>query len=61
MSMHTTYSMQGTDWHARELCSAVHDRDHVSLMSVLASKPELAFYHRLNEGLGLREYLKRST
>ena len=28
---------------ARELSSAVHDRDHASFLNVLASKPELAF------------------
>ena len=26
----------------QELCSAVHDRDHVAILSTLASKPELA-------------------
>ncbi len=46
---------------ARELCSAVHDRDHASLLGVLASMPELALYHCVYEGPGFREYLQRST
>ena len=45
----------------RELCSAVHDRDHASLLSVLASRPELALYQRIYEGPGFRQYLQRST
>ena len=46
---------------AQELCSAVHDRDHASFLSMLASKPELALYQRIYEGPGFREYLQRST
>ena len=32
---------------ARELCSAVHDRDRASLLSVLASKPEPALSQKV--------------
>ena len=46
---------------ARELCCAVHDRDHASLLSVLAGRPELALYQRVYEGPGSRQYLQRST
>lgn len=46
---------------ARELCCAVHDRDHVSLLGVLGSRPELALYQRVYEGPGFRQYLQRST
>ena len=46
---------------ARELYSAVHDRDHALLLRVLASKPELALYGRVYEGPGLRRYLQRCT
>ena len=46
---------------ARELCSAVHDKDHASPLSVQASRPELALYQRVYEGPGYRQYLQRST
>ena len=46
---------------ARELCSAVHDRDHASFLGALASKPELALYQLIYEGPGFSEYLQRST
>ena len=44
----------------QELCGAVHDRDHKAFLSTLASKPELALYQRIYEGLGFKEYLQRS-
>ena len=46
---------------ARDLCSAVHDREHASLLSVLASKPALTLYHRLYGRSGFRHYLQQST
>ena len=46
---------------ARELCSALHDRDHASFLGALASKPELALYQRIYEGPGFKEYLQHST
>ena len=45
---------------ARELSSAVHDRDHTSFLSLLASRPELALHQRVYEGPRLKHYLQRS-
>ena len=46
---------------ALDLCSAVHDRDHATFLSMLTSRPELALYEHIYEGPGFRAYLQRST
>ena len=44
---------------ARELCTAVHDRDQAAYLYALAGKLELALYQRIYEGPRVREYLQR--
>ena len=46
---------------ARALCCAIHDKDHASLLSVLAHGPELALFQHVYEGSGFGQYLQRST
>ena len=43
------------------ICNAVHDRDHIAFLSVLATRPDLDLYRRVCEGHGFRAYLQRST
>ena len=45
---------------ARQLCGAVHDRDHALILSLSASRPDLALYQRVYKGPRFQEYLQRS-
>ena len=45
----------------RGICGAVHDRDHVAFLTMLASRPDLDLYRRVYEGPDFRAYLQRST
>ena len=45
----------------RDICSAVHDRDHAAFLSVLAIRPDLDLYRRVYEGSDFKVYLQRST